>query len=530
MSPRIAPLLAVSVLGGALLATPGSMHGRGGVYNQTRHADPVTGVLRISDWARGDCGQCHAPHDGSAPTAFALFAPNTNGLCYTSGCHSGNSANAIYQGPGSYDASTHATRSGMVWPGADATLDAAAPRARPAGDWGKCVNCHDVHGYNMDGAGLIPSLAVSREERLCLVCHDGSPAARNIKAEVNKAARHPVASSGRHSAAEAGTPGAYGAGPPDRRHAECVDCHNPHYARAGSPTPATTSYPIMGVGRISVLNGPAGSTPAFTYVPASSVTPPVAEYQLCFKCHSSWTSLPVGARDTAVEFNTNNESFHPVEGAGRNTTAAMTASLSGGTGTPRLTTSSTIWCSDCHNSDAIPTTVSTLSGYSGAVPKGPHGSNVGSADVNLSRKILRANYRVTLLPSNAAYSASNFTLCFICHASAPFADASKRSRPDTNFRLHGYHMTDIAGESGGVAGSLDTPGNGRAGQGNAVCKECHYTLHGTRLTYHEANRSYSRLVSFSPSISGPGGTGAPSWTGKSCSLRCHGKAHSPKTY
>ena len=51
------------------------------------------------------------------------------------------------------------------------------PEAQAAG---KCVNCHDVHGYNMDGTGLIPSLLVSREEKLCLVCHDGSPAAKNI--------------------------------------------------------------------------------------------------------------------------------------------------------------------------------------------------------------------------------------------------------------------------------------------------------------------------------------------------------------
>jgi hypothetical protein len=44
---------------------------------------------------------------------------------------------------------------------------------------------------------------------------------------------------------------------------------------------------------------------------------PIDEYQLCFKCHSSWTTQPAGQSDLALLLNNNNPSYHPVEAAGR---------------------------------------------------------------------------------------------------------------------------------------------------------------------------------------------------------------------
>jgi predicted CXXCH cytochrome family protein len=534
MRPRRLARLAPAVLLVAWLLAPESITGTGGVYTTTKHGDATTGVQRDPAYARGDCAQCHLMHDSATPNPFALFATNSNVLCYTSGCHDMRSANVIWDSPSTYDGSTHATRATMVWPGPDGSLDASAPRARPSGDWGKCVNCHDPHGYNVDGTGLIPSLAFSREYKLCTVCHDGSPAMKDVKSDFNKAHKHPITLTGKHRATEAGTPSAYAASPINNRHAQCADCHNPHAARPGALVPATSSYLLAGVGRVAVVNGGAGAVPAYLYMAANDASPPVAEYQVCFKCHSSWTTLPATARDTAVEFNANNESFHPVEAAGTNVTPAMAGSLNGGTGLPRLTTSSTIWCSDCHASEGMPTSVTTLTGYSGTGPTGPHGSGAAAADpANLSTKILRAAYRVTPEPMNVPFNTSDFTLCFICHAAAPFSDDSGNPRADSNFRFHGFHTAKISGNpAGGVAGSLDTPGNGTTGQGNAVCKECHYTLHGTRLTYHTSNRPYTRLVSFAPSISGPSGTGAPAWSslGRTCALKCHGMVHNPMSY
>lgn len=515
-----------------LLSLPVMVIATGGVYSLTKHGSPTTGVQRDSNIPRGECDQCHVSHSGQA---FALFGPNTNSLCYTSGCHSSSGSVEVYRGPALYDASGHGTSTNTVWPGADSSVDAFAPRAKPSGDWGKCINCHDPHGYNRDGTGLIPSLVFSREEKLCIVCHDSSPSFKDIKSQLNKRFKHPVATSGQHSVTEGGTSSAYGFSPTNNRHSECVDCHNPHVAKSAIPFPPTSSNRLLGVGRIAVANGGAGSVPSYTYLPPSNTTPQIGEYQVCFKCHSSWTTLPTNAKDIAVEFNTNNESFHPVEGPGKNTTAKMATNLNGGTGVPRLTTSSTIWCSDCHNNDDLPTNVSTLADYTGFTPKGPHGSDVGFTDSNMSTKILRANYRVKLLGRGTGYDASNFTLCFICHTSTPFTDRSGDTRSDTNFRFHGYHVFNIDGEGDLDApnGDIDTgPFDGRKGRGNAICKECHYLMHSTKLTHHSTNRSYARLVSFPPTVTGPNGSGAPSWnlTARTCSLRCHGKDHSPKDY
>lgn len=470
------------------------------------------------------CTTCHTPHYAPATDGTLLRLANQTILC--ADCHTLADTTT--------PASHLSAATGVLWPGGQ--YGSTFPQVTDTARRGVCTNCHQPHGWPDAAAPAqdYPRLLVDREENLCYTCHDGAPVTKDIRSLFTKSFKHPIATAGIHSAAEAGDPSAYGASPANNRHAECADCHDPHQARSGYLSPATSSYRIGRVGRIKVTNGGAGSVPTYTYVPASdTTTTPVAEYQLCFKCHSSWTTLPASARDTAVEFNPANESAHPVEAAGKNTTAAMTNSLNGGTGSPKLTTSSTVWCSDCHNNEAIPTTVSTLSSYTGAVPRGPHGSNAGATDANLSAKILRGSYRGTLMPINTAYGSANFTLCFICHASAPFADTSGNTRSDTNFRFHGFHLANIRNNpGGGVAGNLDTPGNGTAGQGNAVCKECHYAIHSSKLTSHSTNRGYARLVSFSPSISGSGGTGAPSWslTGKSCTLRCHGTAHTTYTY
>lgn len=456
------------LLGAGLLAGPAWILAKGGVYTQTRHADPTTGAFRTSDWARGDCGQCHVSHDGTSPNAFALFAPNTNGLCYTSGCHNSSSANVSYQGPAIYDAASHATRTNMVWPGADSTVDAAAPRPWPAGDWGKCVNCHDAHGYNMDGTGLIPSLVFSREEKLCHVCHDGSPATANIKAEFSKAYKHPVATAGKHAATEGGTSSAYAASPTNNRHAECADCHNPHVAKSdgSAPVAPTASNRLRGVGRIAVTNGAAGSAPTYTYRSASDTTPPVTEYEICFKCHSSWTTQPAGQTDFAVRFNANNPSYHPVEAVGKNTNINVNAFVGGWTGTVQM------YCTDCHTSDSTAT-------------RGAHGSQ----------------YRYILKKSATASSSqrtmASSELCFDCHRYNTYANDGasttekgySRFNPPTWSKGHTFHV-----------------GNTRS-----PCYACHDS-HGS------ASKPHLIVTGRSPGLNSYTETS----TGGTCSPTCHG--------
>jgi hypothetical protein len=209
--------------------------------------------------------------------------------------------------------------------------------------------------------------------------------------DFTKSYRHPTSDySGRHSVTEGGSPASYGT---TNRHAECEDCHNSHVARADTTTPIApmAANAIRGVGRVAVTNGGAGTTPTYTYRGATDATAPIAEYQMCFKCHSSWTTQPAGQSDTAVQFNSNNPSYHPVEAPGKNTNVNPSAFVNGWTG------ASTLYCSDCHGSDA-------------ATARGPHGSQ----------------YRY-LLKQPAVASSSRRTMastevCFACHRFNTYAN------------------------------------------------------------------------------------------------------------
>ena len=101
---------------------------------------------------------------------------------------------------------------------------------------------------------------------------------------------------------------------------------------------------------------------------------------------------------------------------------------------------------------------------------------------------------------------------------------SNSSSAPTNFSLHQKHLTIIGGKGNGGT-DIDTPG---AGQGNAVCAECHFRIHGTALAYQVGDRNNTRLVNFAPNVTPSGGV--LRWTptvggGGSCTLTCHGKDH-----
>ncbi len=360
---------------------------KGGVYTSTKHGDPKIGVYRNSSAPRGSCSQCHTQHASyggsktAGPYKYALFADNTNNLCYT--CHNTSRALNVYQGSNVYNQSSHATSSSVVWPG-------TIPPAKPGSDWGKCVNCHNPHGYK-DATGLIPNMAFSREENLCLTCHDSSPASKNINAQFQKLYRHPVAITGKHSTSENASGNfAY----PNNRHSECEDCHNPHYDKSDTiaPTPPSASNRIIGVSRIKVNNSSAGTTPSYAYR-APNDTTFVYEYELCFKCHSSWTTLPPGQSDMAVLFNSNNPSFHPVEVQGKNRNINANAFVNA------WTWDKLMYCGSCHTSDD--TTV-----------KGPHGST--------NRYILKKPYTA----SSGQRTMSSNEFCFDCHRYDTYANNS----------------------------------------------------------------------------------------------------------
>ena len=403
-----------------------------GVIDETGHGDRAKGPLRVNSAPRGSCGQCHNEGKAAQKMPKGLWRENDNELCYA--CHRETNFSGVYPGVEIYQTSRHGTDSLFVWPGPQPSA------RREAGAAGKCLNCHTPHGKR-DRNGIIPAMLVAREEELCISCHDGSPASKDIAREVTKPYSHPVrATAGKHAAAEGSDPAffSYRGG---NRHAACSDCHNAHAVSGNSlpPTAPAASNRNARVSRIRVSNGPAGAMPMYEFRSAFDTGTPVLEYEICFKCHSSWTQQPPGQQDMAMLFNTNNASFHPVEGEGKSPDIDPTLFAGG------RNAFSTIFCSDCHGSDD-----SRL--------RGPHGSQFP----NILRRAYeaRSTFRVT----------GRDELCFSCHNFDPYANpAYSTVAVRTRFRL--------------TAAGGQTNVNGHAfhtGQKSVPCFACHDS-HGSPL-------------------------------------------------
>jgi hypothetical protein len=281
-----------------------------------------------------------------------------------------------------------------------------------------------------------------------------------------------------------------------------------------------------------VLNGGPGAPPTYEFT--ASVT---VEYQLCFKCHSGFTTLlsnPTGlpksqyALDKGIEFNPNNASYHPVEKAGTNGTDAMAASLEGTSPYKQwnFSTTSTIRCLNCHGD---PSRFDATLPRGGADPTLKAGVDI-APHTSVNRGILIQPYKDRILNQGgsgpaSAYSEGNFALCFVCHAEAPFVDDSGEERGDTNFRYHGLHVSgDDLRAKGDGGTSIDTLGDG---QGLATCSECHFRIHSTTFAV-DGQTNPARLVNFAPNV------GSATWRMKtpgvvdsgSCAITCHGEEHS----
>jgi predicted CXXCH cytochrome family protein len=474
---RLPPeLMRAAILASTVLASLALAGQADDVYRFTAHGSTDAGVLRSNAAPRGHCLQCHVRQLSPGGAAKALFTTNDNALCYT--CHDTANASGTYGGPALFLTSAHWSSGRMLWPG-------PTPAARSAGEQGKCLNCHAPHGAK-DGLGLIQDLANVREQSLCLTCHDATgPSVKNVLIEVQKRSAHnPVLYTGKHVAGES-SPAAFAAG--TQRHVECTDCHNPH--RAVGPDGGAAQI-LAGASRVRF--SPASGA-RFTYLTNGDTSSVVKEYEVCFKCHSSWTTLPAGAADKAAEFDPATPSFHPVVAAGTNpNTAIINANMAGGTGLPHLTATSIVECQDCHASDSLPLTVSSVSSYVGTIARGPHGSNV-NADAGYSGHLLRARYKVTGTPGTLTTDAE---LCFICHSSA-------FSNTTSHFNQLGHHQ------------SLNP---------RPLCGECHANLHGSA-----ANPA---LITFAADVTGARtfvrNTGANN--SGSCTLSCHGMNHNALRY
>jgi predicted CXXCH cytochrome family protein len=465
-STRVVMFLALALTVGAAVFTLSAARPAPRPIRAPRDLDEIERVTASGPHA-GDCERCHTTHGNAQPTVQEqlLLWPDDNTLCAQ--CHNTPWSGGSYAGPALQGGSAHNANPDMVWPGPD-----APSRIEPDAQ-GKCLNCHDAHGRE-DASGLIPQLLLRREEKTCDACHDGSPAATNVLAEIQKPFRHPVSDfTGRHTGPLENLPEAFGTTPINRRHSECVDCHNPHVSRADATTPsgATASLGTLGASRVQVVNGAAGAAPGYVFLAGSdTLSGARAEYELCFKCHSSWTTQPSGQTDLARVLNPANPSFHPVEGAGTNPNISMLAF------TPGWTPASITRCGDCHGSDF-------------GVSRGPHGSNY--------EHILRRPYPASAAPRVMGSDES----CFACHAYDVYANSAAPAMAREASRFNAPAIT--AGHAEHV---MDH---------QVPCYACHVT-HGSTTQAHliETGRTPG-ILSYAETV-----------TGGTCTPTCHG----PQSY
>ncbi|MBI5033158.1 MAG: hypothetical protein HZB51_21775 [Chloroflexi bacterium] len=396
---------------------------------------------------------------------------------------------------------------------------AAAAAVSPHGSYSnladQCASCHRQH--TSQSRNLLAY--ASPQSNLCLACHNGTGANTNIAGQYsdpNVPANNPATSTFYSHPANVASNHTNASSDEFKgvlnRHSECGDCHNPHNGSSALTTNTAAGYTVSGA-----LQNIAGVSNANTWKAASTY-----EYELCFKCHSNYTTLLSYTKpswkmtNVAADFNPANVSFHPVEAAGKNTTAAMAASLAG-TSPYKLwnfAVGSLMRCDNCHGD------------YRLVTPASPPAINARNAP-HTSRypNILMANYRDRILKSaGEPYSAADFALCFLCHAEAPFVSGGGNSTA-TNFRQHSRHVSNIGGRSGSST-DIDTPG---AGPGRSICAECHYRVHGQGINA-PGNPSGSRLVNFAPNVTAANGQLKWDPTTRTCYMTCHGDSHNPERY
>jgi predicted CXXCH cytochrome family protein len=315
------------------------------------------------------CTSCHDPHNNQ----YGMFLVQNNyasALCLN--CHD----------PKLWTGSAH-RNSGRTWNGMGRKPWPHSSQSTVAGNG--CENCHAPHN-----AGTHQRLLnYPQAEDNCLVCHNGSVALKDISVELNKPSVHPVlTTSVLHDEAEEPANS-------KKRHATCVDCHNPHAANANPgvrPNASGALAGVMGINTSGML--------------VKSVT---REYELCFRCHAD-----SGGKGTTgiirqwpepnlrLQFLPGNVSYHPVEAMGKNPKVPSLVAP--------WTTASFIYCTDCHNNNQGP-------GAGGAGANGPHGSLYPPL---LERNMARQDYQ--------AEGPDTYALCYKCHSESILMADSLHSR------------------------------------------------------------------------------------------------------
>ena len=388
---------------------------------------------------------------------------------------------------------------------------AADPHVNYTSTTDSCAGCH--RGHSAVGSVLRQSVP---EEQVCFACHASGGTGTNVQGAfsnysntnatggitppITRYFKHDITlTNNLHQFGESDSSAYSGT----NRHVECEDCHDPHEATRGSASPPLIQR---------VMNWVAGADPAWLDntpgVPSAYTWLPHAdrEYQVCMKCHSSYTSLPgyrpdgwngnsyvanglrkldtssnsqiADSRNLAKEFNPNETSYHPVAALGRNQSMPSSSFVNGWSQT------SLTYCSDCHTNANV--------GNQGV---GPHGSP--------QLHILRGSANYTTVDGQVPASGE---LCFVCHNYSVYVSSGTTSA--TNFRegtdnLHNKHVTK-----------------------RISCYTCHDTHGSEQLHLINFNADAMTFTN--------GRNSQTAWyataNGGGCFLACHGTEHNPRTY
>ena len=408
-----------------------------------------TKAVRMDSLNRLQCTSCHDPHNNQFGNFLVVDNSSGSALCLV--CHVQNT----------WGSSAHALSSAPIPVALAKKMNRASgqPTARRATSRtvsaNGCANCHVSHKAGTKASLMLAELP----EQNCLVCHSGTPAKKNIATDFQKASVHPITvNSTAHSPVEDPVN-------PQTRHVVCADCHNSHAATAKAALVPAASGRLAGLTGVTAAGG--------------IIKPLSREYELCFRCHAdslargpALVSRQYPQTNTRLQFSPASQSYHPVVALGKNQTSV-----------PSLikpwTTTSLMYCTDCHNSDTGPN-----AGGSGA--NGPHGS--------LFRPILERNLE---LADGQAETPFAYALCYKCH------DRNKVLSP-ASFAGHEKHVVEQ----------------------KTACTTCHDS-HGV------ANQPH--LVNFNTTYVTAGSLGSISYTptapGKGiCTLMCHGKDHRNAAY
>jgi len=393
------------------------------------------------------CTSCHNPHDDQFGN-FLVMDNTSSALC--TACHQ----------PGQWSTSAHAMSQTPAPQAITSKIPVSSKRrlAKVTGMPISAVGCNNCHMNHKSGARqhLLESAV---PEQNCLVCHNGVTVKRNLAADFQKPSVHPITLNSRaHSPAEDLIN-------PKVRHVVCVDCHDAHSA---------TSKPAIA----PTAPGAIANVPGMT--DAGSVIKSVQnEYELCFRCHAdsiergpATVTRQYPQTNTRLQFTTANQSFHPVERAGKNRTSVPSL-------ISPLTVNSVIYCSDCHNSDS-----GTKAGGSGA--NGPHGS--------IYRPILERNLSFV---DEQPESVAAYAMCYKCHDRNVILS-------NQSFRFHYTHVVND----------------------HAACTTCHDS-HGVANAPHLMNFNTTYVTNSSMGAISYISTGTQRGI---CTLSCHGKDHKNTAY